>query len=92
MECVRYMPAPTVKADMRPPNQTARYRPPPMPRETSVRLLRALEELRALELEKRRTAASTPPFDDLARRLEAKAREVFRLASAAELEGADRRH
>ena len=48
--------------------------------EDSERLLRAVDELRALEREKRRQKISGRPFRELAERVEAKAREVFRLA------------
>lgn len=46
----------------------------------SERLLRAVDELRALEQEKHRQRVSSQPFHELAERVEAKAREVFRLA------------
>ena len=49
-------------------------------RDDSDRLLRAVDELRALEREKRLQEASSRPFHDLARQVEEKAREVFRLA------------
>jgi len=77
---------------MRQPNQSGRNRPPVMPRETSARLLQAVEELRALEREKQLTQMSTPPFEEWSRRVEAKAREVFRLAQFPEADGAERRH
>jgi hypothetical protein len=48
--------------------------------EDSERLLKAVEELRALEREKRQQEISSKPFHDLAEQVEAKAREVFRLA------------
>ncbi len=44
------------------------------------RLLRAVEELRALEREKRLHDTSSAPFEDLERRVEEQARAVFRLA------------
>ena len=44
------------------------------------RLLRAIEELRALERAKRREPVSSGPFHELQRRVDAKAREVFRIA------------
>lgn len=47
-------------------------------------LLRALEELRALDIEKRRAPRAGSRFDEIARRIEVKAREVFRLAEATE--------
>jgi hypothetical protein len=49
-------------------------------RTDSDRLLDAVGELRALEREKRTLDVSSKPFHDLAERVEAKAREVFRLA------------
>ncbi|HEY0444603.1 MAG TPA: hypothetical protein VGC90_10295 [Candidatus Limnocylindrales bacterium] len=49
-------------------------------RNDSERLLKAVDELRALEREKRQQQISSQPFHDLAERVEAKAREVFRLA------------
>ncbi|HVL54347.1 MAG TPA: hypothetical protein VM344_08825 [Vitreimonas sp.] len=42
--------------------------------------MRAIDELRALEREKRRAPASSAPFDDVQRRVEMKAREIFRMA------------
>jgi hypothetical protein len=48
-------------------------------RDESDRLLRAVDELRALDREKRLHESSSPPFYALARQLEEKAREVFRL-------------
>lgn len=53
---------------------------PTVLRDDSDRLLRAVGELRALERAKRLQAMSSEPFYALARQLEAKAREVFRLA------------
>lgn len=50
------------------------------PGENSDRLLRAVDELRALEREKHRQQASSQPFHELAERVDAKAREVFRIA------------
>ena len=46
------------------------------------RLVRLIEELRALDLERRKQPVSSTAFRDLARRMEAKAREVFALAAA----------
>jgi hypothetical protein len=46
----------------------------------SDRLLKAIGELRDLEQQKRREPISSPPFQDLAKRVEDKAREVYRLA------------
>jgi len=54
----------------------------------SERLLRAVEELRELEREKRRHEIRSRPFYEVARRLEAKAREVFRIANQ-ETDGGD---
>jgi hypothetical protein len=47
------------------------------------RLVRLIEELRALDLERRRQPVTSSAFRDLARRMEAKAREVFELAATA---------
>jgi hypothetical protein len=52
----------------------------PGPREVSDRLLRAVDELRALEREKRLQEASSATLHELERRVEEKARAVFRLA------------
>jgi signal transduction histidine kinase len=49
-------------------------------RTDSDRLLDAVDELRALERQKRQLDVASKPFHDLAERVEAKAREVFRLA------------
>lgn len=46
----------------------------------SDRLLRAVQELRALEREKRLHETESAPFHDLERRVEEQARTVFRLA------------
>jgi hypothetical protein len=51
-----------------------------IPREGSDRLLRAVDELRALEREKRLQEASSAPLHELERQVEEKARAVFRLA------------
>jgi signal transduction histidine kinase len=51
-----------------------------IPREGSDRLLQAVDELRALEREKRLQEASSAPLHELERRVEEKARAVFRLA------------
>jgi hypothetical protein len=56
-------------------------------RDDSDRLLQAVDELRALEREKRLQEISSPPFDELARQVELKAREVFRLAELEEADG-----
>jgi hypothetical protein len=52
----------------------------PLPRAGSDRLLRAVDELRALEREKRLQEASSAGLHELERRVEEKARAVFRLA------------
>jgi hypothetical protein len=56
-------------------------------REDSDRLLEAVEELRALERRKRATEISSEPFHELARQVEEKAREVFRLAEEQQVNG-----
>jgi signal transduction histidine kinase len=56
-------------------------------REDSDRLLKAVDELRALERQKRSLEISSEPFHDLARRVEEKAREVFRLAEEQQQDG-----
>ncbi len=56
-------------------------------REDSDRLLEAVEELRALERKKRATEISSEPFHELARQVEDKAREVFRLAEEQQVDG-----
>ncbi|HKG56450.1 MAG TPA: hypothetical protein VKA85_04335 [Candidatus Limnocylindrales bacterium] len=56
-------------------------------RTDSDRLLDAVDELRALEREKRQLDVSSKPFHDLAERVEAKAREVFRLAGQESRDG-----
>jgi hypothetical protein len=45
------------------------------------RLIRLINELRALDLERRRQPVTSPSFRELVRRMEAKAREVFEEAS-----------
>ena len=55
-------------------------------RQDSERLLKAVDELRAMEREKRR-AISSRTFHELAERVEQKAREVFRLAGQEEDDG-----
>jgi hypothetical protein len=52
----------------------------PAPGESSDRLLRAVDELRALEREKRLQEASSASLQELEKRVEEKARAVFRLA------------
>lgn len=56
-------------------------------RRDSERLLKAVDELRAMEREKRRLASSSRPFHELAERVEQKAREVFRLAGQEDADG-----
>ncbi len=56
-------------------------------RQDSERLLKAVDELRAMEREKRRVAISSRTFHELAERVEQKAREVFRLAGQEEDDG-----
>jgi hypothetical protein len=51
-----------------------------------------VEELRALERQKQTALSESRLFQELSRRLEAKAREVFRLAQTAGTEGSDRHH
>jgi hypothetical protein len=48
----------------------------------SQRLLRLIEELRALDLQRRRQPVASASFRDLVRRMEAKAREVFEEAGS----------
>jgi hypothetical protein len=50
-------------------------------RDDSNRLVRLIEELRALDLERRRQPVSSKAFRDLAKRMESKAREVFDAAT-----------
>lgn len=64
----------------------------PILRDDSDRLLQAVDELRALEREKRLQEVSSPPFHDLARQVEMKAREVFRLAEEEEIDGSRADH
>jgi hypothetical protein len=45
------------------------------------RLIRLIDELRALDLERRRQPFLSTAFNELARRMEAKAREVFEEAA-----------
>jgi hypothetical protein len=47
------------------------------------RLIRLIDELRALDLERRRQPVTSLAFRELARRTEAKAREVFAEAAGA---------
>lgn len=64
----------------------------PVLRDDSDRLLRAVDELKALEREKRLEVVSSPPFHDLAREVERKAREVFRMAEQEEADGSGAEH
>jgi signal transduction histidine kinase len=59
-------------------------------RRDSERLLKAVDELRAMEREKRRVSISSRTFHELAERVEQKAREVFRLAGQEDAEPIDR--
>ena len=59
-------------------------------RRDSERLLKAVDELRAMEREKRRVSISSRTFHELAERVEQKAREVFRLAGQEDTEPIDR--
>ena len=56
-------------------------------RRDSERLLKAVDELRAMEREKRRVSISSRTFHELAERVEQKAREVFRLAGQEDDDG-----
>jgi signal transduction histidine kinase len=56
-------------------------------RRDSERLLKAVDELRAMEREKRRVSISSRTFHELAERVEQKAREVFRLAGQEDEDG-----
>jgi hypothetical protein len=47
----------------------------------SNRLLRAVDELKALEVDRRQETISTPPFHRLADDVKSKSREIFRMAS-----------
>jgi hypothetical protein len=50
--------------------------------ENPQRLIRLINELRELDLERRRQPVTSPSFRELVRRMEAKAREVFEEASS----------
>lgn len=67
-------------------------RAPKFLRNDSDRLLQAVEELRALERERRLQEASSAPFHELARKVELKAREVFRLAELEEMDASRAAH
>jgi hypothetical protein len=56
---------------------------------TSRKLLDEIEELKRLELEKRRTARGSDEFQDLAAKIEQAARHVFDSAGAELTEGKD---
>jgi hypothetical protein len=75
---VRYTLRATV-VDVRDPNQLARHRLQPMAPDLSARLLQAVDELHALERERRSAGVATARWHEVSRRVEAKAREVFRL-------------
>jgi len=49
---------------------------------SSRRLLNEIDELKRLELERRRTSRSSPEFDELAAKVEKAARHIFDSASA----------
>jgi hypothetical protein len=46
------------------------------------RLIRLIDELRALDVERRKQPVTSPAFQELAQRMEQKAREVFEEAAA----------
>ena len=75
---------------MREPPPSARHRLAPLPGPTRDRLLRAVDELRALERERQGRRAVGGSADDVSRLVEAKAREIFRLSQ--DTEGHERRH
>ena len=54
---------------------------------TSRRLLREIDELKRLEIEKRHTARSTQEFHDLAEKVDDAARHVFDTTGAQLIEG-----
>jgi hypothetical protein len=54
---------------------------------TSRRLLNEIDELKRLELEKRRTARSSPEFHDLASKVDDAARHVFDSTGSQLIEG-----
>ena len=65
---------------MRSHDVSGRQRPAQLGRESRDRLLRAVDELRALERERQRRRAASRPLEEVTRRFEAKAREVFRIS------------
>jgi hypothetical protein len=75
---------------MRPSEPSSRAQRAPLTSETRDQLLRAIDELRALERERQGMRAAARPTDELTRQVEAKAREVFRVSHEAD-EG-ERRH
>jgi len=75
---------------MRQPEPSGRHRLAPLPTHTRDRLLRAVDELRALERERQGRRAADRPIDDVTRLVEAKAREIFRLSH--DPEGLERSH
>ncbi len=58
-------------------------------RDDSDELLRKLNEIRALEAEKRTYPMSSPPFHALAERIEDESRDIFRLAAREREHGDD---
>jgi hypothetical protein len=75
---------------MRPSETISRAHRAPLSRETRDHLLRAMDELRALERERQGMRAAALPTEDVTRQVEAKAREVFRVSH--EADEAERRH
>jgi hypothetical protein len=72
---------------MHPPETFVRPRSDHLPVEVQDRLLRAVADLRRLERERQEQRAAHRPAEDLARRLEAAAREIFRLGREADARG-----
>lgn len=56
-------------------------------RDDSDELLQALDDMKAMEKEKRNEDISTPPFHELADAVEDQAKRVFRMAQGEELDG-----
>jgi signal transduction histidine kinase len=71
----------------RPPDDSLQRQAKRVLREDSDRLLEAVEELRSLEREKRGLEISSDRFQVVAKRVEDKAREVFRLAEEQQQDG-----
>jgi hypothetical protein len=71
----------------RPPDESLQRQAKRVLREDSDRLLEAVEELRSLEREKRGLEVSSDQFQAMAKRVEDKAREVFRLAEEQQQDG-----